>query len=176
MNYEFKTERKHPVGLKRVVSFDSSANSQFSILNSNLHSGFTVMEFMIAVSIIIIISGGSVIYGAQAYRSELMAGEKSVALGVLRRARALAMSGRDGLSHGVKITSQKYIVFSGSSYATSSTETREEYLRNAGITAIGTDEFVFALGTGRSATGTLVLSSPNASSSIVVESIGRITW
>ena len=176
MNYEFKIERKHPAGLKRVASFDSFINSQFSILNSSSRTGFTVMEFMISIAIIIIISGGSVIYGAQAYRSELMAGERSTALGVLRRARSLAMSGRDGMSHGVKVTSQGYVVFSGSSYATNSPITRETYPRNGGIIATGTDEFVFALGTGRSATGTLILSSSNASSSIVVESIGRITW
>jgi len=139
--------------------------------------GFSLLELIIAVSILLIVMGTISPAVVDYYSNYRMVSAQQDLVSVLRKAQALAMSNQYEEQYGVYIASSSFVVFRGSSYASRTSAFDDPVSYSAAITITGPTEIIFAQLSGRaSATGTLMLSSGAYTRSAALNNEGRVEW
>jgi prepilin-type N-terminal cleavage/methylation domain-containing protein len=118
-----------------------------------MKKGFTLIEFMIVAALIIMFSGLTLPVGFNFYQESTLKDQVRNLENSLRKAQAMAMTGRGDSSAGVKIKpdgKQQYIIFEGESFDPE--ERREEadiiIPFPIALSVSGADEIVFQKSTG----------------------------
>ncbi len=119
-------------------------------ISNGVKKGFTLIELMIVVALIIMFSGLTLPVGINFYQESTLKDQARNLENSLRKAQAMAMTGRGDSNAGVKITQNEYIIFEGESYKPG--EYREETKIiipfPIALSASGADEIVFQKSTG----------------------------
>jgi len=140
-------------------------------------AGFSIIELLIVVAVILMLSGLGGFIGLDFYRSYVMNSERDTLLSLLMRARNMAQTNINQAPHGVYITETAYTVFQGDSYASRNIIYDETIGMNPSVAASGLHEVVFERldgSTGNS--GSIVLSNKNRSITVSLNSEGGINW
>lgn len=122
-------------------------NKELGIKN---RAGFNLIELMIVVALIIMFSGLTLPVGFNFYQESTLRDQVRNMENSLRKAQAMAMTGRGESSAGVKIIPEdrQYIVFEGESYEDHRQETAMIIPLPIALSASGADEIVFQKSTG----------------------------
>lgn len=163
------------------------------MLNSALKKswGFSMMELLVVMSIIIIIAGFALFFSFDSYRGSSFRSERDTVVTVLQKARSQAMSNlclgsscTDGLPHGVHYDSGThcaggsacYIIFQGSSINYGDA-TNQQVPVNNNVAIVASSDIVFNQLDASSSGGTITLTDSSGHSSVIsINTEGRITW
>lgn len=111
-------------------------------------AGFSLIEFMIVAALIIMFSGLTLPVGFNFYQESTLKDQARNLENSLRKAQAMAMTGRGDSSAGVKIEEGQYIIFEGESYEDSRKEVNTIIPFPIALSASGANEIVFQKSTG----------------------------
>ena len=139
--------------------------------------GFTIIEilFVLAISTAIFLLVSTSDFSLYTARS--LDAERETVVSLLHWARVKAMNNMNQSDHGFYISSDKYIVFQGGSYAARNVNFDEEFSRSARVAISGPAEIVFSAIEGASnASGTITISSASGTANISLNYEGRISW
>jgi len=140
-----------------------------------MNKGFTLVELLIVITVIIIIAALTVPVGVNFYRSQVLDETTSSILTTLRRAQAQSLFQKNDGSFGVRFLSGSYVLFQGSSYTARIQSEDEIFTLSGGITTSGIDEIVFAkLAGSPNTTGTLTITSGDEGQSISINAHGKV--
>lgn len=152
---------------------------------STAKGGFTLMEMLIVMGIILVVASTPLFIDLTSYRSDAFRAEQSTIVTLLQKARADALNNIDQEPHGVALFPadhpHSYVVFEGASYAASNPATREVMDENYPVT-FGTSspsEIVFnQLDASTNVNGGIVLLDTQraASLDITINTEGAISW
>lgn len=136
------------------------------------------MEVIISIAIIAIISViGSEIFVSISNNKSLDA-DVSRLISAIEKARSLSIAGGGGSEHGVAVASSSVIVFQGTSINSGTYEATYNFTKGT-VSSLnfsnGTTSFYFNKITGKpSATGTIIMSASNSSTTITIFASGLI--
>lgn len=136
--------------------------------------GVTLIEIIVVIAIAGILLGVGVPLTWDFYLQGELRAERANAVAYLRAARTRAMSNKGESAHGVAVAGNNFVIFEGPSYAGRNVSRDQLFPRSPGIAVTGTTEVVFAQLSGRSASSTILLASPNAGAAVRVNSEGLI--
>ena len=148
------------------------------MLSNDFKKGFSLIELLIVVAIIVVISGLGLFVSLDFYKTYALNSERDIVVGILMKARNKAANNFNQSAHGVFVDSTGYMVFQGSSYASRNTSYDELIKRNNSVTASGLSEIVFEQLTGGLTTseGDVTLNNNVKSINISLNNEGRINW
>lgn len=143
----------------------------------NARCGFTLMEIMIVLAIMLILAAASAPFYSFFQSFGALNSSKQEVLENIRLTRSKALAGENNSSFGVYFSSNKYTIYQGDSYV--ARDQSQDFINElpAGISFSGLSEIRFTLKTGLpSIAGTLTMTnaSDNSTSSISVNSAGLI--
>ncbi len=141
-------------------------------------NGFTLIEMLIAVFILMIIASLGLFIGFDQYRSYSLSAERDTVVGLLQKARNQSMNNINEAAHGVEILSGSYVVFQGNSYATRTAAYDQILPKSLAVTTSGTSEFVFKQLRGDMSVGigSMTISNGVKTLTVSLNSEGRINW
>lgn len=87
-----------------------------------MKKGFTLIELLIVIGLIIIFAGLTLPVGFNFYQESALRDQTRNVENALRKAQALAITGRSESSAGVKIDKEQYVIFEGESATGPQTE------------------------------------------------------
>lgn len=144
-----------------------------------MKNGFTLIEVLIVIGIIIILSAATLpLYSNLQISSQLNDGNLLI-IQTLRTAREKSLVGYNDSSHGVKFLSNSFILYQGSSYATRNSF-YDRITELSPVLSISTtltnDEINFSKGLGEpNNIGTIILShNSGGEREIFINSLGKI--
>ncbi len=148
-----------------------------------LDRGMTLMEILVVLGLVALIGGFSMVMGVDSFKKQIFRSDRDLLISTLHRARALAISNTcfgplctDGLPHGVKIESDRFIIFQGSSYNPDD-EYNEVVEKTGGAFVTGLAEIVFQPLSGEVFTaGDIIISDSGTVSTTTIGSEGQIFW
>lgn len=150
-------------------------NSPEAFPNSKKVKGFTLVELLLVIGLMLIIGVFMFPLGISFYRSQMANEAVEGIQSALRQAQTFAITGKHDSSFGVKFFADSYLLFEGESYASRNTTEDELFSIGARIEDVGPDEVVFELFSGLpSATGTIEVTSGEKSGQVEVAQTGRI--
>ena len=143
--------------------------------------GFTMIEIVVVFGLIAVVGAFTLIFSMDAYRGSSFRSDRDLFVAGLQRARALSMNNMcsdslcsDGSSHGVKILSNgTYVIFEGANYASRHQNTDSIFKFNTATTTTF-NEIVFSALFGTASVDTIVLTGQGHSSTIKLNTEGRI--
>lgn len=138
--------------------------------------GFTLIEILIAIAILIFIGVIGIIMTLDSYQRYLFRSDLDTAVALLSKARSSAMYSIGETSHGVYFGDDDYfILFRGDFYG--SDPDFDFPVEKSKVTSInGADEIIFNPPSGESADDTLTLSNGIQSYDITINEEGGIDW
>ncbi len=148
-------------------------------------NGFTLIELLVVLVLVIVVGRFALIVSFDRYRRASYHVDRAYLIAALERARSLALndvceggSCAGGVSHGVSIRPDSYVIFQGASYATRDPSFDEVVEANSTIVRSGLSEIVFAPESGDvSQSGAIVLvDSSGRTSTTTIGSYGQISW
>lgn len=140
-------------------------------------SGFTLVEMLIALSILFVVGGVGFLIVPGIYRAQVVASERDTVVEVLERARAKALGNVRQSDHGLFIDSEEYVLFEGSSYAARDVRYDEAFSREDGFVFGGLSEIVFrALDAYVATSGQITITNGPALFVIEVNEEGALYW
>jgi len=159
--------------------------------------GFTLIELMVVIGLVIIVLSFGLFFDFDSFRSYSFHGDRDTLLSALQHARAEAMAnicrgsssecGEGGKSHGVKILDDRYVIFQGETYNPSSPY-NAVLDASLTITHSGISEITFTQLSGNASTEgadcettptpvcNITLTSGARISTITINSEGQIIW
>lgn len=140
--------------------------------------GFTLIEILLAISIIALIGGFSLpVYTRLQVRNDADLAATTVAQS-LRRAQLLSQASDGDTSWGVKVQPGALTLFRGLNFASRNPTFDELYDLSASFTVSGLDEVIFTKFTGKPlATGTVTLTTPtNETRVVTINSEGMVSY
>ena len=138
--------------------------------------GFTLMEVLISMGILVILLGVSTPFVLHFYRRYILDSERGALLTLMRRARTMSMAGTGSSDHGVHIASDQFTLFEGSSYAMRNQSKDQTFSYNDIVVITGQSDILFKYLSGESSSTSFRLDNGNKQSSIYVNTEGRIDW
>ncbi len=147
-----------------------------------IRGGFTIVELLIVIGILVIICGIVVSAFTKFNRVESVNKDTETVLETLRLARNQTLAAKNDTQYGVRFASSSVILFSGASYVPGAAS-NQTYFLHAGDTVLSlqfvgaTSSILFQRLTGAAASyGTATISSKTTSSSdsVIISSTGRI--
>lgn len=139
--------------------------------------GFTLLEVALVITLVVIISAFTVPIGINFYRNQTLNEASDGILSVLRRSQNHAAFGKNDSDFGVKILSDTYVLFEGSSYVSRDTSKDASFNISMGVTATGADEIVFTKLTGvPNATGSITITAGNTTKTIEINAQGHVEY
>jgi prepilin-type N-terminal cleavage/methylation domain-containing protein len=157
-----------------------------SILN---HRGFTLIEVVIVIGLIVIIAAFTLVVSLDDYRGYGFRNERDVVVAVLQKARSQAINNMcfgdsctDGVPHGVYFgTPGKYVIFQGAGYNPTDEWNEVIVAENNAVSVSGMDRVTFDRLSGDATifppASTLVFTDERGKESIfTIEDNGRISW
>lgn len=144
----------------------------------NYTKGFTLIEILITLAIILTLAGTGLIFGLQQYRFYVLQYETDNIISMLRSARSKAMNNINDSNHGVYFNTNNYIVFQGSSYDSRNAAYDEILQKSPIINITGETEIVFKKLRGDTSTGSgeVNISNGAKTKTITLNDEGRISW
>jgi len=155
-----------------------ASNLQTTNYNLKTKQGFTFIELLVVVAIMVMISGLGLFISLDFYKTYALNSERDIVVSIFMKARNRAANNFNESGHGIYINSDGYTVFQGSSYV-SRNQTYDELIKRAySVTSSGLQEIVFEQLTGNLTTsaGDVTLSNGVKSINISLNSEGRINW
>ncbi len=147
---------------------------------SSAQAGFTLIEVLVVLSIVTLIIGATLMFDVNSYRGEAFRAERNNLVVALQTARADALNNINQMKHGVKINTDEYVIFEGSTFDDSLENTRKKIPLSYPVTlGVGSpDEIVFNQLSGDSIDGEIVLIDPerNMTTNIIINHEGKIGW
>lgn len=113
-----------------------------------MKGGFTLIEVMIVISILMILGSAAMVFGIDAYTRSLCQSEYDAYLSLLYKARNQAMSNVYKNSHGVHVGAVAHAVFPGNTYQANN-PLNEAYDRVSSTTISSPADMVFGQLSGR---------------------------
>lgn len=140
--------------------------------------GFSLIELLIVIAIIVVISGLGLFVGLDFYKTYALNSERDIVTSVLMKARNRAANNLNESPHGLYIDSNGYTIFQGISYALRDQSHDEPIKRNNAVNVSGLQEVVFEQLSGNLTTteGEITLSNGARSIIISLNNEGRINW
>ena len=147
--------------------------------------GFTVVEILVALGILLLIMSLGIFLSMDFYRSYAFRSEQKILVSVLHKARTRALSNINEYEHGVRIATSSYTIFQGPrpspgpghlTFGTRVGSLDETIPASPVIARSGLSEIVFEQLTGDSVTGNIVLSGQGRTASISINNEGGIDW
>ena len=141
-------------------------------------AGFTLVEVLITLSIVILLAVLSVpVYQSFQVKNDLDVAKNNV-IQSLRRAQTLSAASDGDTSWGVKVQTSSITLFKGTSYAARDTTYDEKFDLPSTITPSGATEVVYAKFTGiPQTTGTITLTaSTNVTNTVAINEKGTLTY
>jgi prepilin-type N-terminal cleavage/methylation domain-containing protein len=140
-----------------------------------MNKGFTLIELIVVIAVVLVIVGAVVPVGLSFYRSQVVDETAHDVLVALRKAQMLAMLQKNDSSFGVALLADRFVLFQGASYAARVQSEDTETFLSSIVTFSGMSEVVFSKMTGDTATpGAVVVSSGTDTITLYVASIGKI--
>lgn len=144
----------------------------------NLKNGFTLLEILLVIGVVVILAGISMpIYQSFQVKADLGASAQSLVQN-LRQAWIFSKAMKNDSSWGIYLETGKIVLFKGSSYASRDSSFDEETVISDSISLSGMNEIVFSKLSGLpQTTGSMTLtSSDNSTSTIIINSQGMIEY
>ena len=115
-------------------------------------SGFTLLEIMIVIGLMVIFAVLTIPYGMNFYQSRILEEETRAVSNILARAQSHAMAGKEDSDWGIRFyhNEAKYVLFKGSRYNQRDTAFDQEFVLPPGTETEGIVEVVFEIHTGNS--------------------------
>lgn len=148
----------------------------FSIKKIN---GFTMIELLVVIAITLLLAASvAPVYGNFQVSAQLNENTSQI-VQALRSAREKSLAGYNGAQHGVKIFSNKYVCYQGSSYALRNSSFDQEFVLNNSLSLasnLSSGEVNFSKGDGRpNNSGTITIThSVGNTSFVVINSLGMV--
>lgn len=140
-------------------------------------AGFTMIELLITLAIIVVIFGFGVFMSFDFYRGLAITGERDTVVALLKRARTRAVNNVNEMSHGLYIATTTFVLFNGPSYASRTVALDESFPRHSGISVSGSSTVVFQnLSGDSSVSGTISFGNSRTTTSIDINREGRVNW
>lgn len=111
-------------------------------------SGFTLIELMLVMGLILIIGLLTSSVGISYYQSQILSETTDTLVSVLRQAQGLAQSGKNNSAFGVFISEDSYVMFEGSDYVSRLSDLDLVFSVSPNITMSGPSEIIFSELTG----------------------------
>lgn len=148
--------------------------------------GFTLLEVLIIIGLIVIVGGLGLIVSMDSYRGFHFHNERDIIVAALEKARSQAINNMcfgggctDGKPHGVYFgTTGSYVIFQGASYATRDIAL-DEVIGQKDVAAVvsGTSEVVFQTLSGNGSVATVTVTDVSGKTFVItVTTEGRIWW
>jgi prepilin-type N-terminal cleavage/methylation domain-containing protein len=115
---------------------------------SRLINGFTLVELMLVMALVLIVGIFTSGVGVSYYRSQVLNETADNLVSSLRHAQGYALSGKDNSAFGVYIHEDSYVMFEGQDYESRVEEEDMVFPISANITMSGPVEIVFSELTG----------------------------
>ena len=139
-------------------------------------NGFTLIEIIITVSLLLIILSIGVPYGLRYFRTERLNSASRNLLATLRLAQAYAMNQKGDSDFGVIIQGDKFIFFQGTDYSSRNPAFDQVFDFSDQIEVSGIHEIVFAKLTGMPGEpGNITLTSGDSSNVIRINEAGLMS-
>lgn len=141
-------------------------------------AGFTLMEILIAMGIMVILIGLTAPFTVNFYRRYQIITERSLLLSLLRQARTLSFSGAGSADHGVHIasTSYTYTLFEGPSYAARDQSKDQTFAMASGVVFTGPSDIIFKYLSARTSSVSFTFDNGTLREKITVNREARIDW
>jgi prepilin-type N-terminal cleavage/methylation domain-containing protein len=104
--------------------------------------GFTMIEVLIVIGLISVLAGMGLMFSFDSYRGYLARSEQTQVVQMLAKSRNRAVNNFDQDQHGLKITDESVVMFSGNIYDEDDTA-NEDFPRNDAVVYEGATEIVF---------------------------------
>ncbi|MFC1802142.1 Tfp pilus assembly protein FimT/FimU [Patescibacteria group bacterium] len=136
--------------------------------------GFTLLELMIVISIIIVVGAFTIPVGIKFFQSQALEDTTDSIVETLRRARNQAVFQKNDSSFGVKFASTSFTLFQGDTYTSRDTQEDEVFDLVSGVNTNGIDEIVFSRIFGTTTADTLDITLDDNSRSIDINIQGKV--
>lgn len=138
--------------------------------------GFTLLETVIVIALLLALVGGGGILSARYLRGRHVRASAETLLSELRTAQAQARAQHDDAAHGVKAFPDRVVRFAGDSYAARAGASDVTTVFPTAVALEGADEAVFPKGGVAPASPvTITLSDPHLTVDVAVSAYGLIT-
>ena len=141
--------------------------------------GFTFIEILIVLGLIMLVAGLGLFLSMDVYRSNSLHAEKNIVVSILQKARSRAMNNINENKHGVHFGAGKYILFTGPDWTLDPHP--EDVSATTNVTATGTTDVVFDQLTGNASCSpappcAIALKNDLQTFVISINSAGQISW
>lgn len=140
-----------------------------------LRYGFTYIELLLVISLIIILGTLTTAYYSRFYAQNSARAAGDVIAATLRKAQTYSMTGKQNSTWGVYYSGSQLTLFQGTSYASRTTASDEVTQLNGAVGISGLSEVTFARGSGvPNAPVTISISANGQSRTVTVNTQGGI--
>lgn len=146
------------------------------ILRQNKTVGFTLLEGLLVVGILLVIFAAGLPVAVNFYQAYQFDSEYELMFSLLEQARNQAMANVNEANHGLSINNVNFVLFQGASFAARDTSKDKSFPRNNTVTISTPTELVFAAldGTVASTTFTLTNASDTKTRNLYVNPEGLV--
>ena len=146
------------------------------ISNPHSASGFTIVEIIVVMALILVLFGISAPFLYRFYNNFEVRSERDSLVAYLRQTRNISVADQQQSNHGLYKTSTQYIIFKGSSYSDRDPYYDQIFPRSTGVAVSGPSQIVFQRRSGRTPKVSYTLTSGGTSYVINVNEEGNILW
>lgn len=144
-----------------------------------MNRGFTFLEVLISIAIMGLLAGVSTAAYSSFAKREALGAAASTAAAMLRDARAQTIASVGGSQYGVRVETDRFVLFQGSSYASTSPSNRPVYFNSRVRASSTAQSFVFERVTGDASSSGMIevylASDPSVKKSVVVQGTGLVS-
>lgn len=151
---------------------------KFLKISADKNKGFTFIEIIMVVAILMALAGLGLIFGIDFYKTYSLDTERNVVSSLLQKARSRAQNNFNQSPHGVYFQSNNYyIIFQGASYALRNVDYDQLIPKNQAINISGISEIIFGQLSGDSQiAGNVILNNNKRTLIISINNEGGINW
>lgn len=138
--------------------------------------GFTILEIMLIIGILVIIFSLGLPITFDFYKNYQLQAEGDKFISLLEMTRNSSMVNLNQFPHGIYWDNDNFIIFEGSSFATRNQSQDQNFPRAKTISISGPNEIIFNSLSGQITSSTFVFNNGDKSFNIYVNQEGQINW
>jgi len=125
-------------------------NQRIKLKNNQGRKGFTLLELMLVIGLMVIFATLTIPYGMDFYRSRAVEEQTRTISNILSRAQSHAITGKEDSNWGVMFFHEQgeYVFFKGVRYSERDTVYDQTFKSSGGVSTEGITEIVFEKNTG----------------------------